>query len=108
MPSARSWQPPPGRWDGSTRRAERSWRMARRRIGRPTNATFSGGGGAGLRACHDLWVRGSGGRATFAAGGPVYERRIRWVGAGQGSRVIEELTARQQERGKATKEDKEG
>ena len=38
----------------------------------------------------------------------MYERRIRWVGAGQGSRVIEELTARQQERGKATKEDKEG
>jgi hypothetical protein len=45
---------------------------------------------------------------TFAAGWPVYERWIRWVWAGQVSRVIEELTARQQELGKATKEDKEG
>jgi hypothetical protein len=45
---------------------------------------------------------------TFAEGWPVYDRWIRWVWAGQVSRVIEELTARQQEVGKATKEDKEG
>jgi hypothetical protein len=45
---------------------------------------------------------------TFAEGWPVYERWIRWVWAGQVSKVIEELTARQQELGKATKEDKEG
>jgi hypothetical protein len=45
---------------------------------------------------------------TFAEGWPVYERWIRWMWAGQVSRVIEELTARQQELGKATKEDKEG
>jgi len=45
---------------------------------------------------------------TFAAGWPVYERWIRWLWAGQVSRVIEELTARQQEVGLATKEDKEG
>jgi hypothetical protein len=45
---------------------------------------------------------------TFAAGWPVYERWIRWVWAGQVSRVIEELTARQQEVGPAKKEDKEG
>ncbi len=45
---------------------------------------------------------------TFAEGWPVYERWIRWVWAGQVSRVIEELTARQQELGEATKQDKEG
>jgi len=45
---------------------------------------------------------------TFAEGWPVYERWIGWVWAGQVSRVLEELTARQQELGKATKEDKEG
>ena len=45
---------------------------------------------------------------TFAEGWPVYERWIRWVWGGQVSQVIEELTARQQELGKATKEDKEG
>ena len=45
---------------------------------------------------------------TFAAGWPVYERWIEWVWAGQVRRVIEELTARQQELGKATPEDKEG
>jgi hypothetical protein len=45
---------------------------------------------------------------TFAEGWPVYERWIRWVWAGQVSRLIEELTARQVEVGKATKEDKEG
>jgi hypothetical protein len=44
----------------------------------------------------------------FAEGWPVYERWIRWVWAGQVSRVIEELTARQQEVGRASKEDKEG
>jgi hypothetical protein len=44
----------------------------------------------------------------FAEGWPVYERWIRWVWAGQVSLVIQELTARQQEVGKATKEDKEG
>ena len=45
---------------------------------------------------------------TFAEGWPVYERWIRWVWAGQVSRVLEELTGRQQELGRATKEDKEG
>ena len=45
---------------------------------------------------------------TFAEGWPVYERWIRWVWAGQVSRVLEELTARQPELGKATKQDKEG
>jgi len=45
---------------------------------------------------------------TFAAGWPVYERWIGWVWAGQVRRVIEELAARQQELGQATKEDKEG
>jgi hypothetical protein len=45
---------------------------------------------------------------TFALGWPVYERWIRWVWAGQVSRVIEELTARQQELGVPVKEDKEG
>jgi hypothetical protein len=45
---------------------------------------------------------------TFAEGWPVYERWIRWVWAGQVSQVIKELTARQQELGEATKEDKEG
>jgi hypothetical protein len=45
---------------------------------------------------------------TFAAGWPVYERWIRWVWAGRVSQVIEELTARQQEVGRAAKEDKEG
>jgi hypothetical protein len=45
---------------------------------------------------------------TFAEGWPVYERWIRWVWGGQVSQVIEELTAGQQELGKATKEDKEG
>jgi hypothetical protein len=44
----------------------------------------------------------------FAEGWPVYEGWIRWVWAGQVSRVIEELTARQQELGVPTKEDKEG
>lgn len=44
----------------------------------------------------------------FAEGWPVYERWIGWVWAGQVSRVIEELTTRQQEVGLATKEDKEG
>jgi len=45
---------------------------------------------------------------TFAEGWPVYERWIRWVWAGQVSRAIQELTARRQEVGKATQEDKEG
>jgi hypothetical protein len=45
---------------------------------------------------------------SLAQGWPVYERWIRWVWAGQVSRVIEELTARQEELGQATKEDKEG
>jgi hypothetical protein len=44
----------------------------------------------------------------FAAGWPVYERWIGWVWAGQVSRVLEELTRRQQEVGVATKEDKDG
>lgn len=44
---------------------------------------------------------------TFAEGWPVYERWIRWLWAGQASRVIEELTARQQEVGVASKQDKE-
>jgi hypothetical protein len=45
---------------------------------------------------------------TFAEGWPVDERWLRWVWAGQVSRVLEELTARQQELGVPTKEDKEG
>jgi hypothetical protein len=45
---------------------------------------------------------------SFAEGWPVYERWIRWVWAGQVSRVLEELTARQQELGDVTAEDKEG
>ena len=45
---------------------------------------------------------------TFEEGWPVYERWIRWVWSGQVSLVIEELKARQQELGKASKEDKEG
>jgi hypothetical protein len=45
---------------------------------------------------------------SFAEGWPVYDRWIRWVWAGQVSRVIEELTARQQELGEPTKDDKEG
>jgi hypothetical protein len=44
----------------------------------------------------------------FSEGWPVYERWIRWLWAGQVRRVIEELTARPQEVGKATKDDKEG
>jgi hypothetical protein len=38
----------------------------------------------------------------------VYERWIRWVWAGRVSQLIEELTGRQQEVGRASKEDKEG
>jgi hypothetical protein len=45
---------------------------------------------------------------AFAAGWPVYVRWIEWVWAGQVRQVLEELTARQQEVGQATKEDKEG
>jgi hypothetical protein len=45
---------------------------------------------------------------TFAEGWPVYECWIRRVWAGQVSKVTEELTERQRELGKATKEDKEG
>lgn len=45
---------------------------------------------------------------SFAEGWPVYERWIKWVWGGQVSRVIEELTMRQQELGKPSKEDKEG
>jgi hypothetical protein len=44
----------------------------------------------------------------FAVGWPVYQRWIQWVWGGQVSQVIEELMARQQELGQATKEDKEG
>ena len=44
----------------------------------------------------------------FAEGWPVYERWIRWVWAGRVSQVLEELTRRQQEVGRATREDKEG
>lgn len=45
---------------------------------------------------------------TFAAGWPVYERWISWVWSGQVRQVIAELTARQQELGERSKEDKEG
>jgi hypothetical protein len=45
---------------------------------------------------------------TFAEGWPVYERWIKWVWGGKVSQVIKELTARQQELGPASKEDKEG
>lgn len=45
---------------------------------------------------------------TFAEGWPVYQRWIRWVWGGQVGQVIEELTSRQAEVGKATKRDKEG
>jgi hypothetical protein len=45
---------------------------------------------------------------VFTAGWPVYERWIRWVWAGQVSQVIGELTGRQEEVGKPTKEDKDG
>ena len=45
---------------------------------------------------------------TFAEGWPVYERWIRWVWAGRVNAVLEELTARQQELGQATQQDKEG
>jgi hypothetical protein len=45
---------------------------------------------------------------TFAEGWPVYERWIGWVWGGQVRCVIKELTARQQEVGTATKDDKEG
>jgi hypothetical protein len=45
---------------------------------------------------------------NFAAGWPVYERWIRWVWSGRVGQVIQELTTRQQELGKPTKEDKEG
>jgi hypothetical protein len=44
----------------------------------------------------------------FAEGWPVYERWIRWVWGGQVRLAIEEVAARQQELGEATKEDKEG
>jgi len=44
----------------------------------------------------------------FKEGWPIYERWIRWVWAGQVNLVILELMARQQEVGKASKEDKEG
>ena len=47
------------------------------------------------------------GRA-FAQGWPVYERWIKWVWAGQVSKVIEELVVRQQELGVPAKEEKEG
>jgi hypothetical protein len=45
---------------------------------------------------------------TFAEGWPVYERWMGWVWGGQVRRVIEEWTARRQEVGTATKDDKEG
>jgi len=45
---------------------------------------------------------------TFAQGWPVYERWISWVWGGRVRQVIEELTAWQQEIGRASKEDKEG
>ena len=45
---------------------------------------------------------------SFAEGWPTYERWIRWVWAEQVSRVLEELTARQQELGEVTPLDKEG
>ena len=45
---------------------------------------------------------------TFAEGWPVYARWIRWVWAGQVSRVLEERSARQHEVGRATKDDPEG
>jgi hypothetical protein len=44
----------------------------------------------------------------FALGWPVYARWIGWVWSGRVSQVIEELTARQQEVGGATQQDKEG
>jgi hypothetical protein len=44
----------------------------------------------------------------FAEGWPVYERWIQWLWAGQVSRVLEEVTTRQQELGPATKADKDG
>jgi hypothetical protein len=43
----------------------------------------------------------------FAEGWPIYDRWIRWAWAGQVSRVIEELKARHEELGVATKEDPE-
>jgi hypothetical protein len=45
---------------------------------------------------------------TFAEGWPIYDRWIRWVWGGQVLKVIEELTTRQGEVGKARKNDKEG
>jgi len=45
---------------------------------------------------------------AFAEGWPVYVRWIEWVWAGQVHQVLAELTARHQEVGQATKEDKEG
>jgi hypothetical protein len=45
---------------------------------------------------------------AFAEGWPVYVRWIEWVWAGRVGQVLEELTARHQEVGQATKEDKEG
>jgi hypothetical protein len=45
---------------------------------------------------------------AFTEGWPVYVRWIGWVWAGRVGQVLEELTARHQEVGQATKEDKEG
>jgi hypothetical protein len=45
---------------------------------------------------------------SFAEGWPVYVCWIGWVWAGRVSQVIEALTVRQQEVGRASKEDKEG
>jgi hypothetical protein len=45
---------------------------------------------------------------TFAQGWPIYARWIGWVWAGRVDAVIAELTARQQDLGPASKEEKEG
>jgi hypothetical protein len=45
---------------------------------------------------------------TFAEGWPIYDRWIRWVWGGQVHQVLEELTARQGEVGKARPNDPEG
>jgi hypothetical protein len=60
-----------------------------------------------VHALSYVYAAAMAGRA-FAEGWPVYQRWIRWVWAGQVSRVIEGLTGRPQEVGKATKEDKDG
>jgi hypothetical protein len=60
-----------------------------------------------LHALSYVYAAAMAGR-TFSQGWPIYERWIGWLWAGQVDAVIAELTARQQELGPASKDEKEG